>query len=481
MIDELCHLGVVELARLYRRKKISPVEVVNAHLQRCERLNPALNAFLLILRESAMRAGQAMENLFQAGIDLGPLQGVPVSVKDIIRVQGTVTTAASKVLYQEPPDQRDAGVVRLLRQAGAIIIGKTNLHEFATGDPDPAGPFGLVQNPRCIGYHPGSSSSGAGAAVAAGLGVIALGTDTGGSVRIPAYLCGVAGLKPTTGKVGLEGVIPLSCTLDTVGPLGRRVSDIAAVWTVWDENRQVKVGKGDQTDAPDLHHLDQAVKGWRVGVPVGEYFNQLQPQVSTAFQHTLNLLRELGCQMIDFDPRGVEETPELCTHIMQAEGSTYHERYRDRENLYAAGFRERILPGRELKALTYLMARNRQAELQEEWLKLARDFDVLVVPSGPALAPVHGQSTIEIGSQSFPFRSALGRFTRPFNLLGWPALTIPNGISDDGLPTGVQITGPPDSEKRLLIVGYQLESALALVDKLGIEPRHPAAIQRGRQ
>jgi aspartyl-tRNA(Asn)/glutamyl-tRNA(Gln) amidotransferase subunit A len=473
MID-LCHLGVLELARLYRRREISPVEVVNDHLQRCERLNPVLNAFLLLLRESAIQAAQAMENLFQAGIDLGPLQGVPVSVKDIIRLRGTVTTAASRVLLQEPPDQSDAGIVRILRRAGAIIIGKTNLHEFATGDPEPAGPFGLVQNPRRIGYHPGSSSSGAGAAVAAGLGVIALGTDTGGSVRIPSYLCGVAGLKPTTGRVGLEGIIPLSSTLDTVGPLGRRVSDIAAVWTVLGENRQNRVAFFDETDVPDPHCLDQTVTGWRVGIPRGEYFGQLQPEVSTAFQHTLELLRELGCRMIDFNPRGVEESPELCTHIIQAEGSAYHERYRERENLYGAGFRERILPGRELKAVTYLMARRRQAELQEEWLKLARGLDVLIVPSGPALAPLHGQSTIEIGGKTLPFRSALGRFSRPFNLLGWPALTLPNGISDEGLPTGVQIAGPPDSEERLLILGYQLERALGLVDKLGIEPGHPA-------
>jgi aspartyl-tRNA(Asn)/glutamyl-tRNA(Gln) amidotransferase subunit A len=163
---------------------------------------------------------------------------------------------------------------------------------------------------------------------------------------------------------------------------------------------------------------------------------------------------------------------------MQAEGSTYHERYRDRENLYGSGFRERILPGRELKALTYIMACRRQIELQEEWLRLARGFDVLVVPSGPALAPLHGQSTIEIGGKSFPFRPALSRFTRPFNLLGWPALTLPNGISDEGLPTGVQIAGPPDSEERLLILGYQLEKALGFVDKLGIEPRYPAVDQR---
>jgi aspartyl-tRNA(Asn)/glutamyl-tRNA(Gln) amidotransferase subunit A len=209
-----------------------------------------LNAFLLILRESAIKASQAMENLFQAGVDLGPLQGVPVSVKDIIRLRGTITTGASRVLLQAQPDQRDAGIVRLLPQAGGIIIGKTNLHEFATGDPDPAGPFGLVQNSRSVGYHPGSSSSGAGAAVAAGLGVIALGTDTGGSVRIPVCLCGVAGLKPTTGSVDLAGIIPLSRTLDTVGPLGRCVSDIAAVWAVWGGNRRHEAGGVKPTHFP---------------------------------------------------------------------------------------------------------------------------------------------------------------------------------------------------------------------------------------
>ena len=232
MADDLCSLGVFELARLYRENKVSPVEAVEAHLQRCDRLNPVLNAFLAILRDSAMEAARAAESLFRAGVDLGPLQGVPVSVKDIIRVRGTRTTAASKVLLEEGLDRDDAVVVRRLRAAGAILIGKTNLHEFATGDPDPAGPFGLVQNPRLVGCHPGSSSSGAGAAAAAGLGVIAVGTDTGGSVRIPAYLCGVAGLKPTTGRIDLGGIIPLSWTLDTVGPLARRVRDVGAAWAV---------------------------------------------------------------------------------------------------------------------------------------------------------------------------------------------------------------------------------------------------------
>ena len=342
------------------------------------------------------------------------------------------------------------------------------------GTPIPAGPFGLVQNPRCIGCHPGSSSSGAGAAVAAGLGVIAIGTDTGGSVRIPAYLCGVAGLKPTTGRVDLEGVIPLSWTLDTVGPLGRRVGDIAAVWQVLSENSSSERRMARSTNSHPINPLpDRSVADWRVGVPVGAYFSRLQPEVAAAFQHTLELLNRLGCRLVDFDPRGVEEMPDLCQQIMQAEGSTYHERYREREHLYGTGFRDRILPGREMKAMTYLSARRRQVELQQEWLNMAKGFDVLVVPSGPALAPLHGQKTIEIGDRSLPFRSVLGSFTRPFNLLGWPALTLPNGISDRGLPTGVQIAGPPDSEERLLILGHRLEGALGLVEKLGIEPRDP--------
>ena len=226
-INELCSLGVLDLAAAYRLGELSPVDAVQAHLNRCERLNPVLNAYLVLMRDSAMEAARAAEALFRAGTDLGLLQGVPVSVKDLIRVQGTRTTAGSRVLLEAPVDQSDAWVVRRLRAAGAIIIGKTNLHEFAIGDPDPKGPFGLVQNPRRIGCHPGSSSSGAGAAVAAGLGVVGIGTDTGGSVRIPASLCGAVGLKPTAGRISLEGIIPLSWTLDSVGPLARRVKDVA--------------------------------------------------------------------------------------------------------------------------------------------------------------------------------------------------------------------------------------------------------------
>ena len=466
MIDEVCSLGVLELARLYRQRELSVFEVVNCHLQRCERFNPTLNAFINVLHESALEAAKAMDSLFQAGIDLGSLQGIPVSVKDIIRVRDTITTAGSPVLINEPPDKNDAEIVQLLRRDGGIIIGKTNLYEFAAGDPDPAGPFGLVQNPRCIGYHPGSSSSGAGASVSAGLGVIAIGTDTGGSIRIPAYLCGVTGLKPTTGRISMEGIIPLSFTMDTVGPLGRRISDVAAVW---DACKGMNIlGFFDKVSASKL---DRPVTGWHVGVLEGEYFGELQPEVSNIFHNTLKLLNELGCQLISISTQVSEETHEAYINIVQAELAAYHEQYRHRDNLYGAGFHERLLQGREIKALNYLKALQHQKELQGKWLKLMEGLDVLVLPTGPMLAPFYGQSTIEVSGKSYPFRAAWNRFTRPFNLLGWPALTLPNGINDKGLPAGLQIVGPPHSEGKLLILGDQLERALGLVDKLGIEPR----------
>jgi len=472
-IGEICDLGVFDLSRLYRSGEISPVEVVSAHLQRAERLNPTLNAFLTLLNDSAIKTANAMEMLFRSGIDLGPLQGVPISIKDLIQLSGTRTTAGSRILLQEPPDQNDARIVQRLRAAGAIIIGKTNLHEFASGDPDISGPFGLVQNPRRIGYHPGSSSSGAGAATAAGLGVLAIGTDTGGSIRIPAYLCGVVGLKPTIGRIDMEGVIPLSPTLDTIGILSRRVTDTALALMVCYRDAAKETDIVDQLNAYFTRPTPMTVSGWRVGIPTGFFFRKTQFPVTAAFENTIRLLCDLGCQLINFDPPGIEDMEETVTTIIRAEASAYHERYRAQEHLYGTSFRERIMQGREIRAFTYITAKQKQLELQKKWSKLANSFDVFVVPSGPALAPPHGETTIEIDGEHLPFRSLLSRFTRPFNLLGWPALSVPNGINTDGLPTGVQIVGPPDSELRLLIFGHQLEQILGLTAKLGIEPKFP--------
>lgn len=283
-------------------------------------------------------------------------------------------------------------IVQRLRAAGAVIIGKTNLHEFASGDPEPDSLFGLVQNPRSIGYHPGISSSGVGSAAAAGLGVISVGTDTGGSVRIPAYLCGVAGLKPTTGQITLDGVISLSSTIDTLGFLARRVSDVGAALAI----------SADQSWHFFLENLHRGAEGWRVGFRKGGFFNKMQPAVASSFENTLRLLRDMGCQLNEFDPPGIERMPELVTIFVQAEGSACHECYRESEHLYGPSFRDRVLRGREIKALTYLMARQQQTELKQKRLRIVSQYEVLVIPSGPSLAPPHGAITIEVGGEPFP-------------------------------------------------------------------------------
>lgn len=469
--DELCSLGVFDLARLYRRGELSPVEVVEAHLQRIERLTPLLNAFLKVLPEPALEAAKAAQALLHAGVDLGPLQGVPVSVKDLMRLRGVRTTAGSRVLLNEAPDQEDAAIVRHLRKAGAVIIGKTNLHEFASGDPEPGGPFGLVQNPRRIGCHPGMSSSGAGAAVAAGLGVVGLGTDTGGSIRIPACLCGTAGLKPTNGRIDMEGIIPLSWTLDTAGPLGRRVGDVAAAFAACARGGWPAPGRAGMHS---LEILKTPVRGWRIGRPVGDYFEKLQPAVEKSFSNTWRVLKDLGCQIVDFEAPGVETMGEMTLVITRAEAALYHERHRGQESLYGPNFlKERLFPGRELKALDYLAARERQKELQAEWTRRMEGLEALVMPAAPIVAPPHGAGMMELGGEAVYYRSLLSRFTRPFNLLAWPALSLPDGRADSGLPTAVQIVGPPESELRLLRLGQQVEDVLGLVAKLGIEPVQP--------
>ncbi len=271
----------------------------------------------------------------------------------------------------------------------------------------------------------------------------------------------------------MEGIIPLSWTLDTAGPLARRVRDVGMAWAALGGKT---LGKGGLTlpGGPEFQKdLERPVRGWRLGIPVSPFFRPLQPAVSEAFAATLKTLGNLGCQFMEFNPPGIEEMPELTMKITQAEGSAYHERYRDREHLYHSAFRERVFPGREMKAMDYLAARRRQLELQQEWEKIADGFDALVMPSGPAVAPMHGIEKLEIQGQFFPMRSLLSRFTRPASLLGWPALSLPNGRSKEGLPTGVQLVGPPDSEERLLLLGHRLEEAAGWVNEFRIEPRFP--------
>ena len=471
--DELCRLGVRELGHLFRTRKLSPVEITQITLTRIARLNPKLRAYITVLEDSAKAAARAAEQQLMAGIDLGPLHGVPVAVKDNIRARGTRTTAASRILLDAPPDDEDAPAVRRLRAAGAILIGKLNLHEFARGAPDNDGPFGNVQNPRKLGHQSGSSSSGPAAAVAAGLAVVSLGTDTGGSIRHPAGVCGVVGLKPTYGLVSLEGVIPASLALDHVGPLGRTVADVAGCLTAI-AGHEIADPTSILAPVPDyLAALNRDVRGLRLGLPINADYRFGRPEALALIERGRQALLELGLVPVELDlTPSVEEVFVLSKVIIDVDMWAYFERFLDREDFFGRDFLERTLPAQEIRGVAYARAKEGQADIRRRWFSFFEQADVIALPGNVAGAPPHGQSTIEVDGQAHPVQRVCSRYNRISNITGFPAIVVPVGATAEGLPISLQLVGPPLAEARLLTVAHALERQLGnLSAQWGIEPR----------
>lgn len=422
--------------------------------------------------EQARAAAQAAELQLRSGIDLGPLHGIPVAVKDVMDVRGTRTTAGSHVLLHAPLAEEDASVVRRIHAAGAIVVGKTNLHEFGRGAIDPEGSFGWVQNPRADGREPGGSSSGSAAAVAAGMAVVALGTDAGGSVRTPANLCGIVGLKPTYGLVSLRGVIPCSIHFDTVGPLGRSVADVAAALAV--------IAGHDAADptsvlapVPDyLAALSADVAGLRLGIPTNAFYRFGEPAVLSLVDAARQTLVGLGVVPIAVDLPRSGEIYDIGEVIIGVDVLTYHLRYAGSEALYGKDFRRKLELSRSRTGQEYAAARDAQAAIRRSWLAVCERVDVVALPGNVAGAPRHGQEVVEVDGVSHPMRAVLSPFSRAANLTGFPSLVVPVGQTAEGMPVGIQLLGPPFSETRLFTVGQALEQALGnLPARWGIEPR----------
>jgi len=466
--NNLAFASIEEVARLYRKRTVSPVDVTKLMLARIEQLNPELNAYITVTSELALaQAKKAEAELFaprgrKGHRDRGPLHGIPISLKDNIYTKGIRTTAGSKILKDFVP-LRDSVVWAKLQEAGAILLGKTNLHEFAYGVTTNNPHYGPTRNPwdlRCI---PGGSSGGSAAAVAAGLCYGSIGTDTGGSIRIPASLCGIAGVKPGIGRVSIEGVVPLSPRLDFVGPLARTVADA----TLLLESIFVRGKKEPSLSTPQKFSA-KSLRKLRLGLPKDFFFDVVSDDVYLAFHEGIRRLQKKGATVKGISIPLLNETEDAGNHIAWPEATHYHQQagwFPTRSADYGEDVRTRLEMGAKVPATAYLKAlETREKFIQQFHLAMAdAGVDALVLPTTPIAAPLLGEETTRVGKEDHPTRALLLRLNRPANLAGIPAISIPCGFTAAGLPVGLQLIGAVTDELLLLRIAQVAQALLPVL------------------
>jgi aspartyl-tRNA(Asn)/glutamyl-tRNA(Gln) amidotransferase subunit A len=443
-------MTILEAASALRVKQISSVELAKDTLARIARLNPKVNAFITVTEEIALARAKAADEDFARGVDRGSLQGVPVAHKDIIHTAGVRTTYGSKIFSDFVPDH-DAEVAARLNEAGAVLVGKTGLHEFAYGITSNNPHYGAIRNPWDLERIPGGSSGGSGAAIAAGLVPLALGTDTGGSIRIPASFCGVTGLKPTFDLVSRRGVMALGFTLDHIGPMSRTVRDTAVALNAM-------AGLLDAHVPPE--HVD--IKGLRIGLPSNYFFECVDPEVSAAVRMAVQSAAALGARMVDLRVPDMDALTVAGRIVLLGEAAAALGRHADRRPDFGADVLALLDQGRLIPARDYIDAQRLRRVLAGEFSKVWTQVDCLMTPATPIVAPKIGQTTVELGGAAEDTRLASTRFARAFNALGIPAMSIPCGFTKEGLPVGLQIVGPPRREDTVLRLGAAIEDATGL-------------------
>ncbi|MDG7011147.1 MAG: Asp-tRNA(Asn)/Glu-tRNA(Gln) amidotransferase subunit GatA [Nitrososphaerota archaeon] len=447
------------LARAYSAGTATPSSVVREQLKRIGTLNPALNAFITVLADSALRSAEESDRRYRSGNPRGPLDGVPVAVKDMIYIQGVKCTAGSKILADNVAPY-DAPVVARLKSAGAVLMGTTNLHEFAAGTTSVNPHYGAVRNPWDLNKVAGGSSGGSAAAVASGMVPIALGTDTAGSVRIPAALCGVLGLKPTYGRVSRLGVIPLSASLDAVGVLARSAKDVGVMLRVVSGK-----DKEDMTAVEaEVPEYDAAppLRSARVGVVKNRFQDYVDPRVEADFQAFVARLRGIGFAVVEVELDGLGEVYERWLPIRRAEATAFHLKWlKSAPELYGDDVRTLLELGRDVLAVDYVGAVNARPSYMERFSAAMAGVDALALPTTAVPAPGLGQSEVKVNGVSQPVYSALSRLTLPFNYVGFPVLSVPSGLIG-GLPVGVQLVGKLFDEMTLLRLAAAYEEVHGL-------------------
>lgn len=441
---ELTALSLGEAARSVHEGRVSPVELTRACLARIEELDSTLHAFITVTAESALAEARAAEAEIRTGHWRGLLHGIPIALKDLVDVAGVPTTAASRLFRDRRPTE-DAEIVRRLQAAGAVLIGKTNLHEFAYGGSSVISAYGEVHNPRAPERVTGGSSGGSAAAVASGMCYVAIGTDTGGSIRQPAALCGIVGLKPTYGLVSLRGIVPLSWTLDHAGPMARTVADVAAVLTVIAGYDPRDLNSRDFPTTDYLAALDRDVRGLRLGIARAHFFEGLDPEIAARINHAITHLERMTSGTCEVT---VPIDTDRAVHA--AEAWTYHREFVERTpELYHPETLRRIQSGADIEASHYIRAHQRVQSLRRAIWKVFRTADVLVTPTVPAPTPAISELLADL-DQLRSRELALLRNTRPFNVLGLPTISVPCGCTSAGLPVGLQLSAAPGAEGSLL-------------------------------
>ena len=441
-------LTIDTFARRLRAGETSSTQAIEDCLRRIDSENPRLNAFIQVLAEGARRQAAEADRELTSGIDRGPLHGVPVSVKDVFDIAGTVTTAASRV-REGIVASSDALAVTRLRRAGAVIVGKSNLHEFAFGTTNEDSAFGPARNPLDDTRSPGGSSGGSAASVVAGMALATLGTDTGGSIRIPAAACGLVGLKPGYDELPADGVVPLSRTLDHVGPLTATVSD---AWHMLHALR-------DRAPAKPLSVTP--VRSLKLGVPRHYFCDVLDEDVRRAFETALERLRGEGATIAEVDIPHASLVASIYLHIVFGDAAAYHADALDTmPDKYTPNVRLRLEMARYVTAEDYVRALDGRRVLRREVDAGLSGVDALVLPTLPIVAPPIGAGTVQIGERHEPVRNLMLRLTQLFNLTGHPAITLPCGASASGLPCGLQLVGVTGQTDNLLHVAAGVERAL---------------------
>ena len=461
--DEISEISLTAAADRIRRRELSPVELVQATVDRIDAYGKTLNAYIAWYPEQAVQQARKAEDALARGRPVGPLHGVPVAVKDLFFTAGLPTTAGARVLADFVP-QEDATVIHRLKEAGAILLGKLNLHELAYGVTNENPHFGPVRNPWNLNRISGGSSGGSAAAVAASLCLASLGTDTGGSIRIPASCCGVVGLKPTYGRVSRNGILPLAWSLDHVGPITRTVEDAALMLQVLagEDSRDVTTSALPVPDYARL--LGGDLKGLRIGLASAFFTDpaEVDPSVMAAVREALQTMESVGARVEEVSVPFLRHAPAIQYITLATEASANHARLlRTRGRELGLDVRRRLELGEFITAPQYVRAQQGRRLLMQELAAVFRRVDLLITPTLPVVAPPIGDQTLTIHGVEKRVQPTLTRCTSFVNLTGLPAISLPCGSDADGLPVGLQLIGQPFDEATLLRGAYAYQQASA--------------------